>query len=292
MNIQDEIQRNNLKVYFLMTVLVALLTSVGAMVSYVFNWGNLGVQVFIIFSMFINVIAYFFSDSIVLKMSHAVPMMREDAPEIYSMIQNLTLCANLPMPKVYLLEDRTMNAFATGRNKNHSAIALTRGLLEHMSHDEVEGVIAHEVSHIKNGDMRLMTIVAVVAGFITLVADAYWLSTHATGAERRDSSGILGLIGIFLSVLAPITAFFIQLAVSRGRETKADLSAAALTHKPLSLALALEKISRDARLPEHISSATAHLYLSSPAHGTTFIDRMFSTHPPVEERIALLRAIK
>lgn len=180
-----------------------------------------------------------------------------------------------------------MNAFATGRNYEHSAIAVTRGLLQKMTADEVEAVVAHELSHIKNYDMRTMAIVSVLVGFISIVADLYWTSSAVSNAEQKDNSGSIAIIGAVLSIFAPLSAFFIQMAISRKREYVADAGLAHMTHKPKALASALKKISMDMRLPKHFSVSTAHLYLSSPSRDS-FVEKLFSTHPPIEVRIKIL----
>jgi heat shock protein HtpX len=196
------------------------------------------------------------------------------------------------MPKVYLINDDAINAFATGRDKNHSAVAVTRGLLEKLELPEVKGVVAHELAHIQNNDMRLMTVITLVAGFISIVADMYWYSVRVSGADDKDRSGFLAVIGIVLSLLAPISALMIQLAVSRKREFVADALSAQMTNDPGGLASALEKIRRDMRPLPSAGLTMAHLYFSNPSRGTDILDKLFSTHPPIEERIKTLNQMK
>lgn len=284
----SQIQANNMKVYLFMGILTAVIGILGSLLSYYFGWGLTGTGWFIIVAGIINFISYFYSDKIVLRTSGAKPVNESHAPELYGIVRELCAKNNLPFPKIYLIKDTTMNAFATGRNYEHAAVAVTLGLLEKLSKDEVEGVIAHELSHIKNYDMRLMAAVSVLVGFISLIADMYWTSSALNRVSEKDSSGVMAWIGVVLAVFTPLVAFFIQFAISRKREYLADATGARMTGKPKALASALRKISQDYRLPKHISPATAHLYFSSPGHGETFIDKLFSTHPPIEERIELL----
>lgn len=270
-----------------MVILTSLIGALGGLVSYIFNWGLTGTSVFIIIAGVFNFVAYFYSDRLVLRATGAKRLKREQAAELFSIVEELCAKAKIPMPAVYIIEDRMMNAFATGRNYEHSAIAVSRGLLERMTPQEVEGVIAHEISHIRNYDMRLSAIVSVLVGFVSLVADMYWSSQMMSKAQEKDRSGYLALIGVVLAVAAPLSAFLIQMAISRKRETLADLSGVELSQHPLALASALKKISIDMRFPKNISPATAHLYFSTP-NRDSFIEKLFATHPPIEERITLL----
>ena len=288
MNLEVEIKANQRKVFVAMTILTAVIGILGSIISEALGWGLTGTSGFLIAAGIINFIAFFFSDRLILRSSGATKISEKDVPELFEIVQHLCTDSKLPMPTLYVIEEETMNAFATGRNPSRSAVAVTRGLLERLSRDEVEGVIAHELSHIRNYDMRLMAIVTILAGAIGILADIYWTSSISGKIQERDRSGISAWIGIVLSIFAPLIAYFIQLAISRKREFIADASAAYMTKKPLALASALRKISLDLRLPSHLSVASAHLYFSSPAHGETWIDTMFSTHPPIEERILAL----
>ncbi|MDP1884370.1 MAG: M48 family metalloprotease [Candidatus Moranbacteria bacterium] len=290
-SISAQIRENNIKVYLFMTALTVVIGVLGSLLSSFVGWGMTGTSGFIILSGIINFIAYFFSDKIILRSSGARPVNREQVPELYEIIEKLCVRNDLPFPKVYLMDERTMNAFATGRNYEHSAVAVTKGLLEKLTKDEVEGVVAHELAHIKNYDMRIMAVVSILVGFISLIADIYWTSSVAGKVQEKDSSGLMAWIGMSLAVFAPLTAFFIQLAISRKREYVADSAGALMSGNPKALASALRKISLDMKFPKHLSSATAHLYFSSPGRGETVIDRLFSTHPPIEERIELLEGI-
>lgn len=290
-SITSQIRDNNLKVYFLMAILTATIGLLGSLISYYFNWGLTGTGYFLIAAGIIDFIGYFFSDKIILRIAKAKPVSQEQAPEYYEIVSRLCAKAHLPMPKLYLLEDNTMNAFATGRDQHHSAIAVTKGLLQKMTLDEAETVIAHEISHIGNNDMRTMAIVSILVGAISIIADLYWSSSIVSKAQEKDNSGVTAIIGAVLSIFAPLTAFFIQMAISRKREFVADAGSAQLTQKPQALASALRKISMDIRLPKHFSASTAHLYFSATSIDS-FIDKLFSTHPPIEQRIKLLEQYK
>lgn len=290
-SIAAQIRDNNLKTYFLMAGLTMVLGILGSLISYYFHWGLTGTGTFLVLIGIYNFIAYFYSDKVVLRIARAQPLAIEQAPELYEMVSSLCVKMNIPEPKLYLLDDSAMNAFATGRNYKHSAVAVSKGLLQKMSLDEVESVIAHELSHIRNFDMRTMAIVSIMVGAVSIIADLYWSSTIISKSQGKDTSGMLALVGTVLSLLAPLSAFFIQLAISRKREFVSDASSADTTKKPKSLASALRKISMDITLPEHFTVSTAHLYFSTPSSGSV-IDKLFSTHPPIEERIRILEAIK
>jgi heat shock protein HtpX len=289
-NLSQQIRSNMLHSYLWMVILTTGIAALGGLLSYFFDWGLTGTSTFILIAGIVNFLAYFYSDKIILRATGARPISEEKAPDLYAMIRSLATEAKLPMPAVYLIEDRTMNAFATGRNHTHSAVAVTRGLLERMNREEIEGVLAHEISHILNYDMRFAAIISVLVGFISLIADMYWSSQIAAQAQDKDRSGVLAIIGVVIAVIAPLSAMFIQLAVSRKRELLADASGARLTKKPGALASALNKLGHDVRLPAHYSSATAHLYFSMP-NKEGLIDRLFATHPPIEERIKILNSL-
>jgi heat shock protein HtpX len=237
---------------------------------------------------------------VALAISQAREVTKEDEPELYRTVENLCIGAGLPMPKVYVIEDGSPNAFATGRDPDHAAIAVTRGLLQKLDKLELEGVIAHELSHIGNYDTRMMTIVVVLVGLAALMAD-FALRLTFFGAGRRSSNRdrgggaavlIIYAIALVAVILTPIAAQLIRFAISRQREFLADASAALLTRYPEGLARALEKISADPDPLEVANKATAHLYINNPLHEhESFLNNLFSTHPPVEERIRLLRAM-
>lgn len=239
-----------------------------------------------------NFIAYWFSDSIVLSMvnAHRVEK-KEDAPELWNIVENLSITSGLPMPALYIVDDQSPNAFATGRNPKHAALAVHTGLIKILNKTELEGVVAHELAHIGNRDTLIATLAVVLAGLIAIASDWFMRSMLFSGKDDREGSNpIMIILGIAVAILAPIFATLFRLAISRRREFLADATGALLTRYPEGLASALEKIS-GAHIPtESANSATASLYISNPFEGTgRFVTKLFSTHPPVEERIAALR---
>jgi heat shock protein HtpX len=269
------------------------------LVGYVFAGatGRSGIlYIAIIFSVAMSFGSYWWSDKIVLAMSGAKEVTHENAREVYHLVENLCITAGLPAPKIYIIEDSAPNAFATGRDPEHGVICFTTGIIQKLEKAELEGVIAHELSHIGNRDILLSTVVVVMVGFITLLADwfrhwAFW------GGKGRDSSegggqlrSILMIVAIVLSILAPIAAMLMQLAISRKREFLADADGALLTRYPDGLARALEKISADQEPLEAANRATAHLYIANPFKGKN-ISKLFMTHPPIEDRIKALRGM-
>ena len=247
-----------------------------------------------IISLFMTAISYFSGDKIALATSGAVQISQEQNAYVYRLVENLCITAGLPIPKIYLINDPTINAFATGRDPQHASIAITTGAVEKLANEELEGVIAHELSHIKNYDIRLMMVVIVLVGIIALLAD--WL-THSFLWRKSDNDnrGQLGLIlmivGIILAILSPLIAQLIQLAISRKREYLADADGSLLTRYPQGLANALEKIKNHNLQPLHrANNAMAHLYIANPfGQAPKFLANLFSTHPPLDERIKLLR---
>ncbi len=226
----------------------------------------------------------------------AKPIEKRDNPELYRIIENLCITAGLPLPKIYIIEEPQPNAFATGRNANHAVVAVTRGLLNKLERVELEGVIAHELSHIGNKDMLLQTIVVILVGVVALLSNFFLRISFFGGERRRDSKGsggsFLAILGIVAAILAPIAATLIQLAISRKREFLADGTGALLTRYPEGLALALEKISADPNPLRVANNSTAHLFIASPFRGReakSWFTKLFMTHPPVEERIKVLR---
>jgi heat shock protein HtpX len=250
----------------------------------------------IIFSVLMSFASYWWSDKIVLAMSSAKPVTHESGREIYHIVENLCITAGLPVPKIYVIEDTAPNAFATGRDPEHGVICLTTGILQKLEKSELQGVIAHELSHIGNRDILLSTVVVVLVGFITLLADWFRRWTFWGYGRKRDSEGggqlqmILFVIAIILSILAPVAALLMQLAISRKREFLADADGALLTRYPEGLARALEKISADQEPLEVANRATAHLYIVNPFKGKK-ISSLFMTHPSLEERIKALRGM-
>jgi len=259
-------------------------------------WGDpMILYIAVIFALFMNIFSYWNSDKIVIKMSGAIPVSRESNRELWNILENLTITTGLPMPKLYIINDPAPNAFATGRDPEHSAVAVTSGLLERLDRSELEGVLAHELSHIKNRDILVSTIAVVLVGFIAILSDIFLRSMHFGG--NRDSRGdnraqlILIVVGIILAILAPIAASLIQLAVSRKRESLADASGVLITRYPDGLANALRKISQYPGELKRASQATAHMYIVNPFKGDGLkakLSKMFMTHPPIEERIKAL----
>ena len=273
-----------------MAVFLAIIVAIGYFISYYYN--NPGVIYFaIIFSVFMNVVSYWYSDKIVLSMSGATEALHDQYTDLYHIVENLSITAGLPMPKIYIINDASPNAFATGRNKEHAVVAVTTGLLQILNKTELEGVIAHELSHIGNRDILLSTVVVVLVGFISILANMFMRGGIIGGRnkEKGEVGGIIMIVGIIFVILSPIVATLIQLAISRKREFLADASGALLTRYPEGLASALQKIS-NANIPmKNPNHATAHLYISNP-FGTTSkkVMSLFSTHPPIEERIKAL----
>lgn len=286
-----------------MTLFFIVVILFGWFFSYYYNNPSI-LYFFFAFSLVMNIFSYWFSDKIVLKLAGAKEAKREEYFVLYTNVENLSITAGLPMPKVYVVEDSAPNAFATGRDKEHAVICATTGLLAILNKTELEGVIAHELSHIGNRDMLLSTVVVVLVGFITIIADIFRRNLFfGRSRDNNKAQGMLMLIGIILSILAPIFALLIQLAISRKREFLADASGALLTRYPESLASALRKISQNGKPMARQSSAIAHLYIADPrphdprqrvgqqAKGSSFgkkVSIFFATHPPVEERVKAL----
>ncbi|MDP2647763.1 MAG: M48 family metallopeptidase [Candidatus Yanofskybacteria bacterium] len=294
-NLYTQKDSNIRKTWLLMTVFLVFVIALGYLFSYVLN-SPVILYVAVIFSVLMNFIAYWKSDKIALAMSGARPIAREENVRLYRIIENLSITAGLPMPRLYRIPGAQINAFATGRDAKHAAVAVTQGALEQLDDNELQGVLAHELSHIGNRDILISTIVVVLAGLIAIMADWFLRITY-WGGRNNDSKGnsVAILLGVLAAILAPIAATLIRLAVSRRREFLADTSGALLTRYPEGLARALEKISRDATPLRTAHSATAHLFLANPFKGrekTSWFTKLFMTHPPVEERIAILRGME
>lgn len=282
------------KTWMLMGSFLVGIVAIGYAVSWYLNDSSI-VYIAIIFAILMNVGSYWFSDKVVLSMTGAQPITKAEAPELYNIVENLAITAGLPMPKVYIMHDPSPNAFATGRDPEHAVVAATTGLLALLDRNELEGVMAHEMSHIGNRDMLVMTVAVVLAGFVAMVADFLSRSMMYGGGDNRDRSPVFLILGIVGIILAPIAAKMIQLAISRKREYLADASAALLTRYPEGLASALEKISGSHQPMANASHATAHLFIADPyaAEGTSSIGErignLFATHPPAADRIRILR---
>ena len=279
---------NTLKTAILLGVLTGLLMLIGGMFG-----GRQGVVIAFLFAMVMNFGSYWFSDKLVLRMYHAQPVSESQAPELYAMVKDLALKASLPPPRVYIIPGDTPNAFATGRDERHAVVAVTEGLLRILSRDELEGVVSHELSHIRNRDMLIGSIAATLAGAIVMLANmAQWAAMFG-GASRDDEEGGGGLVGLILmAVLAPLAAAIIQMSISRSREYLADAGGAKVSGKPYSLASALEKLSHASEsIAMKANPSTAHMFIVNPLTGRSLMN-LFSTHPPIEERVARLRSMR
>jgi len=279
---------NTLKTGLLLAVLTALFLLIGDVVG-----GQNGMVMAFGLAVLMNFGAYWFSDKIVLRMYGAREVSEAEAPSLHGVVRRLSLAAGLPMPKVYIIPTDSPNAFATGRNPEHAAVAVTEGILRMLSPDELEGVLAHEMGHVRNRDILISTIAATLAGAVMMLARfAQFAAIFGGGGRDRDDDrgGIFGML--FMAIVAPLGAMLIQMAVSRSREYLADETGAKLCGKPMSLARALEKISGYSKeVPMEATPATAHMFIVSPLTGGGLLS-LFSTHPPVEKRVERLRAMR
>jgi heat shock protein HtpX len=289
-------ESNIRKTWLLFTVFFIVVIGIGWLFARIY--GNPGIlYIAVMFSVTMSFISYWWSDRIVLSLHRARPVTMENAPELYRIVENLAITAGLPMPKVYLVPEAAPNAFATGRDPKHAVIAVTQGLVERLDRSELEGVLAHELSHIGNRDMLLGTVAVVLVGFVSILSDMFLRSMFWGGGRRKEGNesgagGILVLAGLILAILAPLAATLIQLAISRKREFLADASGALLTRYPEGLASALEKISASSIPMRTATNTTAHLWFADPFRGKSALSRLhrlFMTHPPIEERIRALR---
>jgi heat shock protein HtpX len=278
---------NNLKTVLLLGLLSGIFLIVGGVLG-----GQQGMLLALVFAGIMNFISYWFSDKIVLKTYRAAELAESEAPRVYAMVRELAQLARIPMPKVYLIEQDSPNAFATGRNPAKAAIVLSRGIVRLLGEEELKGVIAHELSHVINRDTLLATVAATLAGAVMFLAyQMRWLAFF-TGTSHDDDrrGGVMGML--LMAILAPLAATIIQLAISRSREYKADAGSAELTRNPDGLATALEKLADySKRLPMTASQQTAHLFIVSPLSGKSLLS-LFSTHPPIKERVARLRQMR
>jgi heat shock protein HtpX len=287
--------QNVRKTWMLMSIFFIIVIGLGYVFSQVYGNPNI-LYIFVFFSVVMNIVSYWYSDKIALILAKAHPATRELYFDFYTIVENLAITAGLPMPKIYVIEDPSPNAFATGRDKNHSVVAVTTGLLSIMNKTELEGVVAHEMSHIGNKDMLLSTVAVVLVGFIAIISDMMrrmaFFGGRRSSDDRGEAGGIIVIVGIILSILAPIAATLIQLAISRKREYLADASGALLTRYPEGLASALEKIGKYGQPMRTQSTAIAHLYIANPKGSGQLgkkVAGLLSTHPPIEERIKRLR---
>ncbi|MCK9197688.1 MAG: zinc metalloprotease HtpX [Syntrophales bacterium] len=279
---------NTFKTTLLLGALTGLLLLIGG-----YFGGRGGVVIAFIFAIVMNFGAYWFSDKLILKMYNAQEVNETQARELYAMVRGLAMRASLPMPKVYIIPEQTPNAFATGRDEQHAVVAVTEGILRILSADELEGVLAHELTHIKNRDMLIGSIAATLAGAIMMLANmAQWAAIFG-GVNRDDDEGGGGIIGLILmAILAPLAATLIQMAISRSREYLADEGGARVSGKPYGLASALEKLGRASQaVPMDANPSTAHMFIVNPLSGRALMN-LFSTHPPIEERVSRLRGMR
>lgn len=288
----NQIDSNKRRTWLIIAIFTVFILAVGWFFGYYFDYGYGTVIIALVFSLVMTLFSYYGGDKVALMSAGAQPIAKTDDPYLFRMVENLGIASGLPTPKVYIIPSQAINAFACGRDPQHASIAVTAGAIAKLENEELEGVIAHELSHIKNYDIRLMTIVIVLVGMISILADWFFRISFFGGKRNSDNkgNGILMIVGLILIVLSPIIAQLIQLAISRRREYLADASASLLTRYPEGLARALEKINNDSEVLEKSSTATAHLYISNPLKGSgRFFANAFSTHPPLPDRVKRLR---
>ncbi|NQU16498.1 MAG: zinc metalloprotease HtpX [Candidatus Saganbacteria bacterium] len=302
MTIYDQISSNKRRTWFFLIGFIILIAVLGYVIGQALDYGYGPLFIAGVIAIFLSLGSYYYSDKMVLAVSGAKEIKFEDNKELYRTVENLCMGCGLPKPKIYIIDDDAPNAFATGRDPKHAVVAVTRGLLDKLEKAELEGVIAHELSHIQNYDIRLMTVVSVLVGTVLILSDLF-LRWSFWGGGRSRSSGkggqlqmVMFVLAIVLAILAPIFAQIIKMSISRKRELLADASAALITRYPEGLAKALEKISADPLPMEKASRATAHLYISSPKKvdkkkKRSSLAGLFDTHPPIEERVKALRAM-
>jgi heat shock protein HtpX len=303
LNIYSQVGANKWKSFAFILGFIVFVVAFGWVIGFALEDAYAIVPIAVAFALFSSVGSFYFSDKLVLGISGAREVKKADDPQLYNIVDNLCIGAGLPLPKIYIIEDTAPNAFATGRDPRHAVVAVTTGLLQKLDKPELEGVIAHELSHIGNYDIRLMTIVAVLAGTVVMMSDLFlrWSWWGGRGRGRDDREGgqlqmIIFIAAIVLALLSPIIAQLIKLAISRKREFMADANGALITRYPEGLARALEKISADREPLEVANKATAHMYIVNPLkeqEGTArgWFSGMFLTHPPIEERVKALRAM-
>lgn len=290
-----QITANKRKTNLLILLFVAVIIGLGYLFGYLSGYGWVGILPAAGISIIMALISYYSGDKVALAVSGARAIQKGDNPYVWRIVENLCITSGLPMPKVHIIQDHGINAFATGRDPQHASIAVTEGAIQKLENEELEGVLAHELSHIQNFDIRVMTIVVVLVGIIAILAD-WMFRFHMIGGGSRDRDRsphpIFLVISIVLMILAPLIGEIIKLAISRKREFLADASGALLTRYPEGLARALEKIARDATPLQRASEATAHLYFANPfGRSHKWLSKLFSTHPPIEERVKALRSM-
>lgn len=300
LNIYEQVDRNKQKSAAIIFSFIAFIFVAAYLISYVTNGSGELLGWALIAAGVTSFASYYYSDKMILSLSNARLASREEFFNFYTVTENLCLAANLPFPRLYVIEDTSMNAFATGRDPDHAVVCATTGLLNRLNRTELEGVIAHELSHVRNYDIRLMSLVTILVGMITLLADwsmriSFWGGGRKRNEDNNQINVIIMFLGLFLMMLSPLIAQLIQLMISRRREFLADASGVAITKYPEGLARALEKINADKEPLEAANKATAHLYISNPLknnkNSVSWFANLFTTHPPIEERIAALRAM-
>src|SRR3989339_1066226 len=288
----SQIDSNKRKTVLLMIIFIAFIIGLAWLFTRIYpEYGYGPIVIAIVLAILMSSVSYFSGDKVALATAGAKgPLEKNDNPYVYRLVENLCITAGMPMPKVYIIDSPALNAFATGRDPEHSSIAVTTGIIKALENEELEGVIAHELSHIKNYDIRIMTIVVVLVGTIALISDWFFRIRLFGGSRDSDnkSSGVIAIVGLVLLILSPFIANLIKLAVSRKREFLADASGSLMTRYPEGLARALEKISASNAPLETANAATAHLFIANPFKKKAF-SSLFSTHPPIEERINKLR---
>jgi heat shock protein HtpX len=290
----NQADSNVRKTFLLITLFAIFIIILGWLFSYVLD-SSVFLYLAVIISAGLSVSSYWFSDKIVLSTTGAEPIEKSDNPELYRIVENLCITTGLPMPKIYILDEDQPNAFATGRDENHAVVAVTRGLLEKLERIELEGVIAHEMSHIKNRDILLQTVIVVLVGSIAIISNFFFRFGLGRSRDKEGNNIVFLILGIVAAILAPIAATILQLAISRQREFLADASGALITRYPEGLARALEKISEDPTPMAHSNNSVAHLFIESPLKGDEqngWMEKLFATHPPIEERVAALRGMR
>ena len=290
----DQIDRNKRNTWILISIFTIVIVLLGWVYGEYSGLGNIGIMFAVLLATTMNLIGFFRGDKVALMSAGAKEVQKKDAPQLYRLVENLAITAGIPTPKVYVIKDPSPNAFATGRDPEHASVAVTTGLLQTMTKQELEGILAHEISHIKNYDIRIMTVVIVLVGIVLLLSDIL-MRTFIFGGRDNDnrSNAALMVIGIVLAIFSPVFAQLIKLAVSRSREYLADASGSLLTRQPEHLASALEKIAKQDKPLKRANHATAHLFIANPfdPHVTKKFESMFSTHPPIEQRIQQLRSM-
>lgn len=299
MNLYTQAESNIRKTWIFLTIFLVFVIGVGWIFSRAF--GSPGILIFaVVFSFLMSFFSYWHSDKIVLAIAKAKPIEKKDNPELYRIVENLCIAAGLPLPEIFVIEENAPNAFATGRNAENAVIAVTRGLLDRLNRSELEGVVAHELSHIGNKDILLSTLIVVLVGLIAMLSSFFLRWTFFGGRRRSSQEGgqmqaVIMVVALILALLSPLIATLIKLAISRKREFLADASGALLTRYPDGLARALEKISKDPIPMRTANNATAHLYIASPFKGKqrqSWLTKLFLTHPPIEERLKALKGMK